>query len=250
MDYRTAAYPEEYKDLDFHYYANTEEVYIYDNSRLATNETCWDLSGGEISFQSLELQPYKPVNFNVSGAGNYPFLTWSHSSKDDYLEVYEIYRKVGKFGFFSKIDEVSSATTSYTDYDYVPGSSVLLTYKIRAKNGSGPSAYSEFTNEKYIYGDLYKEGANEIYYEFNLAQNYPNPFNPTTTITYSIPEQEFINLKVYDALGKEIIDLVNEEKEAGQYSFDFNAENLPSGIYFYTISAGKNTYTKKLLLVK
>lgn len=86
---------------------------------------------------------------------------------------------------------------------------------------------------------------------FKLEQNYPNPFNPTTTINFSIPVSSKVTLKVYDALGKEVSTLVNEFKNAGNYSADFTAtSNLTSGIYFYTINAGNFVDTKKLMLVK
>jgi len=86
---------------------------------------------------------------------------------------------------------------------------------------------------------------------FNLEQNYPNPFNPTTTINFSIPTSSKVSLKVYDALGKEVSTLVDEFKNAGNYSADFTAtSSLTSGIYFYTITAGNFVDTKKLMLVK
>jgi photosystem II stability/assembly factor-like uncharacterized protein len=85
---------------------------------------------------------------------------------------------------------------------------------------------------------------------FYLQQNYPNPFNPSTTIKYSLANRQFVSLKVFNILGHEIVNLVNEEKAAGQYNVSFNAVNLPSGIYFYTIHAGNFTETKKLILLK
>jgi photosystem II stability/assembly factor-like uncharacterized protein len=85
---------------------------------------------------------------------------------------------------------------------------------------------------------------------FNLAQNYPNPFNPGTTIRYSIPQISFVTIKVYDILGREIRALVNENKAAGNYSVSFDAGNLASGIYFYTIKAGDFVQTKKMILLK
>jgi hypothetical protein len=86
--------------------------------------------------------------------------------------------------------------------------------------------------------------------DFMLIQNFPNPFNPSTTIKYQIPELIFITLKVYDALGNEIATLVNEEKTAGTYEVTWYAENLPSGIYFYQLRAGKFVESKKMLLLK
>jgi hypothetical protein len=83
-----------------------------------------------------------------------------------------------------------------------------------------------------------------------LEQNYPNPFNPSTNIRFTIPEKEHVTLKVFDVLGREITTLVNEVKEAGTYNIKFNAQNLPSGVYLYTLAAGKYTATKKMMLVK
>jgi hypothetical protein len=85
---------------------------------------------------------------------------------------------------------------------------------------------------------------------FNLEQNYPNPFNPTTTIKYSLPQQTFVSLSIYDLLGREIVILVNEEKDAGTHSIKFNGSNLSSGIYLYRIQSGSFWETKKLILIK
>jgi len=83
-----------------------------------------------------------------------------------------------------------------------------------------------------------------------LLQNYPNPFNPTTTINYSIPKSGLVTIKVYDVLGKEVRTLVNEEKTAGNYSVQFNGNNLSSGIYFYRMQSDNLSQTKKLILLK
>jgi len=85
---------------------------------------------------------------------------------------------------------------------------------------------------------------------FSLGQNYPNPFNPSTTISFSIPNSEFVSLKVYDVLGKEVTTLVNGHKTAGIYSVQFTTDNLSSGIYFYTFKAGNFSETKKMILMK
>ena len=93
--------------------------------------------------------------------------------------------------------------------------------------------------------------------EFSLNQNYPNPFNPTTTIKYSIPnvtlsgvEGSRVQLKIYDVLGNEVATLVNENKPAGSYEVNFDAEGLTSGIYFYKLQAGSFVQTKKMILIK
>lgn len=91
---------------------------------------------------------------------------------------------------------------------------------------------------------------NPIINSFSLEQNYPNPFNPTTRIKYSIPEKDFVSIKIYDVLGKEVTSLINTIKDAGSYEVEFDAKNLASGIYLYTIRAGNFTSTKKMILLK
>ncbi|MDP2303669.1 MAG: T9SS type A sorting domain-containing protein [Ignavibacteria bacterium] len=86
--------------------------------------------------------------------------------------------------------------------------------------------------------------------EYALFQNYPNPFNPMTTITYQIPKEGLVTLKIYDILGKEVATLINEEKQAGKYSIDFNASKLSSGVYLYELRSNEYKSTKKLLLMK
>ena len=86
--------------------------------------------------------------------------------------------------------------------------------------------------------------------QFYLYQNFPNPFNPTTTIKYEIPERSFVSIRVFDVLGNEITTLVNEEKPAGGFKVEFNGANLPSGIYFYILTAGEYNSTRKFILLK
>ncbi len=92
--------------------------------------------------------------------------------------------------------------------------------------------------------------------KFALYQNYPNPFNPTTTIKYSIPNIDGIetlhvtSLRIYNILGEEIATLVNEKQSPGNYSVTFDASNLASGVYFYTLRVGSFVATKKMILLK
>jgi hypothetical protein len=86
--------------------------------------------------------------------------------------------------------------------------------------------------------------------EFRLSQNYPNPFNPSTIIEYSIPSSTHISLKVYDILGNEVAELVNEQKTAGRYRVNFNGENLSSGIYIVRLNYNNYYKTIKTTLIK
>jgi hypothetical protein len=85
---------------------------------------------------------------------------------------------------------------------------------------------------------------------FILKQNYPNPFNPSTKIEYSIPEESFVNLKVYNVIGQEVATLVNQFQKAGTYRADFNAEGMQSGIYIVKLTANKFTKSIKMTLLK
>lgn len=86
--------------------------------------------------------------------------------------------------------------------------------------------------------------------KFLLLLNYPNPFNPSTTISFSLPETEFVTLKIYDMLGREITTLVNEEKSPGYYSLEFDGRELASGTYIYRIQTSKFIEAKKLILMR
>ena len=85
---------------------------------------------------------------------------------------------------------------------------------------------------------------------FILEQNYPNPFNPSTSIKYSIPEGGFVTLDVYNLLGEKVTSLVNGVQEAGRYEINFDASNLASGIYVYSLRSGSFNLVKKMLLMK
>ncbi|MBK7107036.1 MAG: T9SS type A sorting domain-containing protein [Ignavibacteriae bacterium] len=106
--------------------------------------------------------------------------------------------------------------------------------------------------ENYDYKNLVDVAENKIIpVRFQLFQNYPNPFNPSTTIRFSIPENNsHVNLKVYDVLGSEIATLINENKSSGNYSIDFTAKNLNSGIYFYKLQINSESYVRKMTYLK
>ena len=86
--------------------------------------------------------------------------------------------------------------------------------------------------------------------QFVLDQNYPNPFNPTTNIDFSLPQTQFVSLKVYDVLGKEVASLLNTTMSPGNHTVQWNAANTSSGVYFYRLTAGTFTMTRKLLLLR
>ena len=98
---------------------------------------------------------------------------------------------------------------------------------------------------------LVDKNNNTIPDNFILSQNYPNPFNPTTRISYTIPEGNHVKLKIFNTLGQEIKTLVNKYQEADWYSISFNADNLATGVYFYSLQVGDKFHdVKKMLLVR
>jgi hypothetical protein len=86
--------------------------------------------------------------------------------------------------------------------------------------------------------------------EYLISQNYPNPFNPATNIKFEIPNAGPIRLSVFDALGREVAKLVDQNMDAGSYKADWNASGYPSGVYFYRLQSSGISITKKMVLAK
>jgi carboxyl-terminal processing protease len=94
------------------------------------------------------------------------------------------------------------------------------------------------------------EKPDEVLMQYTLMQNYPNPFNPATTISFTLPKQDFVTLKIFDSLGREVETLISKEMNTGRHSLKWNAAHYPSGVYLYQINAGNYRETKKLVLLK
>jgi hypothetical protein len=95
-----------------------------------------------------------------------------------------------------------------------------------------------------------EDGVNLTAQEFSLSQNYPNPFNPSTSISFKLSASSFVSLKIFDLLGREVTTIVSEQLSAGDHLRQWNAVNIPSGIYFYRLQNGSFTETKKLVLLR
>jgi hypothetical protein len=139
----------------------------------------------------------------------------------------------------------SGTTVSYSSYvynDILPNEveSCSIKYRLQQVDFDGSFTFS----------DIIEVQLNLLPDKFQLEQNYPNPFNPVTSIHYTVGSKQSLTLKVYDLLGREIQTIVNEEKPAGFYNIDFDASNLPSGVYFYQLKAGNFVATKKMVLMK
>ncbi|MBU0475037.1 MAG: phosphodiester glycosidase family protein, partial [Bacteroidetes bacterium] len=132
---------------------------------------------------------------------------------------------------------------------------ILASGRVVNTNYSGSIFFDNLT-ANYSEPTVSVEENNNLVSEFRLDQNFPNPFNPTTTIQYAIPQNaknnytQPITLKIYNILGQEIATLVNKEQNAGNYSVQFDARNLASGVYYYTLKSGTYTQSKKMLLLR
>lgn len=144
---------------------------------------------------------------------------------------------------WAKIGFVSGSGTSNSPKNYFFTDQHLFAgqyaYRLKQINTDGTFKYSQEV-----------EVVIKAPHMFALEQNYPNPFNPTTMISYQLPANGYVTLKVYDMLGREVTTLVNEVKSPGTYEVNFDGSKLSNGVYFYTLNAGNYTATKKLLLMK
>ncbi len=250
LDYRTSTLPENFQgDLKLDYSVDDNKFYIrYTQNEVPIDAKIWVLQPGT-GYSSQELEPLQPDNFNLSTYNSHPKVTWSHSANPyDFVTGYAIYRSTSDFGPFSKVAITSAGATNWIDWEFASGNMLTIYYKMVAVNGNRESQFTQTASMKVMPAKEGSQESNDL--KYTLSQNYPNPFNPTTTISYTIPSDEHVTLKVYNTLGEEVAELVNEIKTAGIYSTDFNAENLPSGIYIYRINTGKYTDSRKLLLIK
>ncbi len=197
----------------------------------------------ESTTQVDTVAPSVPLNFTIKHEQNEIILSWDQNPEND-ISHYAIYRGVIQNFTPSQYSLISTSTTnSFTDlevFDY------RVYYKISAFDNSGNE--SDYSEEASILVGV--ENNNGLPQEFSLLQNYPNPFNPSTTIRYEILETGWVSLKVHNLLGENVATLVNKREFSGNYSVEFNATNLTSGIYFYTLKSGTYFKTNKMFLIK
>jgi hypothetical protein len=186
--------------------------------------------------------PVELLTFSASVSANVVTLNWSTATELN-NHGFEIERSSDKTNWRTIAFKEGKGTTSEPQqYSYVDKLSDIasskLYYRLKQIDFLGSIEYSNIVEV---------EVAPSV---FSLSQNYPNPFNPSTTINYQLPVNSFVTLKVYDVLGNEVAALVNEQKPAGEYEVEFNASELVSGVYFYTLRAGDYVSTKKTVLLR
>jgi hypothetical protein len=151
----------------------------------------------------------------------------------------------------------NAAWTAYSNVNATSQTNMMVGYYTDLPTGDGCTAAWTATSPGYrtnmcfTIGPLGTEhNSIEVPTTYSLKQNYPNPFNPVTKISYDIPKQGLVTMKVYDILGRQVRELVNEVKGAGSYSVDFNATDLSSGVYFYKLEANGFSDIKRMMLIK
>jgi photosystem II stability/assembly factor-like uncharacterized protein len=189
----------------------------------------------------------------TNGGTNWISTNYPHSKN---FAMFFINQNTGWIGGGSVYDSAS--------IDYTTNGGLNWTHQLKNSNigvtklffinnltGWGIAGYSSNIIKTTTGGTTFIQNiSNEIPNECKLYQNFPNPFNSETIIKFAIKENGFVNLKIYDLRGKEICSPINEKLGAGIYSVSVNMNNLPSGIYFYRLTAGDKSFTKKFILLK
>jgi hypothetical protein len=151
-------------------------------------------------------------------------------------------------------NQISSSITAGTTELFIHPQTSAGTYSIRLFNYSGYGSYtiilSNTRPKAPSTGMKDEKSAFNIPQYFSLSQNFPNPFNPETSFEFQIPTSGFVSIRVFDLLGHEVANLLNDVRPAGVYRMTWNASTLPSGVYFYRLQAGNNSQVKKALLLK
>lgn len=212
----------------------------------------------------LLLPPSKPQNLISSVTADYhPKLTWDKNLEPD-MTQYKVYRSYSPTTNFTQIGTATHnpflQTITYIDYtidvphNWHQGGSTVY-YRVTAVDNqsleSVKSDYVQAASDEYI---EWKPSNNNINNKnasaFSLSQNYPNPFNPSTVISYSIPFEGSVRIRVFNMLGEMVSELVNQTQSAGEYETTFDAGNLASGMYFYSIEAISSDGSQNLKEVK
>jgi len=198
-------------------------------------------SGPPVHRRTISLDVIVPVElaaFSATRDNNDVVLTWFTATETN-NRGFEVQRK--STGVYEKIAfvEGNGTTTETMNYLFRDSNVPSGTYTYRLKQMDFDGSFS--------YSDEVEIEQPAVFY---LAQNYPNPFNPSTNIKYSVPTDGNVKLKIYDILGNEVSTLVDEFKQAGTFDVTFDGSILSSGVYYYRLTAGEMTTTKKLMLTK
>jgi len=188
--------------------------------------------------------------FNVAMGYYNSILVWNNSGSD--VQSFDIERKYGSDISWTKIKSILS--DSSPNYSFVDSNLIIGEYSYRIKQINIDSSYA-YTNVKSVFiSEVNDVNGNNVPSGFKLYQNYPNPFNPSTVISFALPKRMFVKLEVFNILGQKIATLINGYKSAGIHESIFQAENsnvkIGSGVYVYSLTAGKFRISRKMEMLK
>lgn len=224
---------------------------VYKNCKLVWGDKRFDASGiyaQDINPSGQLGQPVIPVELTTFEAvvnNNEVILNWTTSTETN-NRGFEIERLISENSLAQNWERIgyvegNGTTTEPKNYNFIDKETPegKVQYRLKQIDFDGSFNYSNTIEVEINYPD-----------DYILFQNYPNPFNPVTVISFQIPTKSYVSLKIYDLLGNEITTLVDEEKNSGVYSVNFDAPKYASGIYFYEFKAGDFRETKTMLLLK
>jgi hypothetical protein len=189
--------------------------------------------------------PVELISFTSLVKGNNVILMWNTAIEINNFG-FDIERNIAQNGWekigFVKGNGNTNSTQKFSFTD-APHGTASLSYRLKQIDLNGTYKYSDEINVE-IKQDL------SLPTVYKLSQNYPNPFNPSTRIAYSLPNDGFVSLKVFNALGKEVSSLVGENKKAGSYEVMFDGSKLSSGIYFVKMISAGYTSSIKMIIMK
>ena len=192
-------------------------------------------------FLNQSVVPVELKSFTAENNAGKVQLDWTTATETN-NSGFEIERKRSGQEFWKNIGftKGNGTSTKIHNYSYIDNpESGSYSYRLKQIDFDGSYKYSKTVNVEVT-----------APVQFELSQNYPNPFNPSTRISYQLSKSGFVALKVYNTLGQEAAVLVNGYQQAGKYGLNFNASNLPSGIYFYQLTEGEFTSVKKMILLR
>ena len=186
--------------------------------------------------------PVELTSFNASIKDTGVLLEWTTTTEINNMG-FEIQRNGSTAWETIGFVEGNGTTSEITNYQFFNdlsefNSSIKLEYRLKQIDFNGVFSYSDIVEVEFVPEN------------YSLSQNYPNPFNPSTSISFTLTKSTFVTLKIFNILGNEITTLVNQIVPSGKHEIKFDANNLPSGVYLYTITAGDFIDTKKMLLTK
>lgn len=201
-----------------------------------------------------KIQYWPVIAVNESGTIAIMFMDTRNTANNQTIEAWLARSVDGGVTFTNELISSEPSPTNipgsnvrfgdYIDIDYV-GQNIVPVWTDERLGGNNMEIFSAEISE--LLGIASNNNSPD---KFHLGQNYPNPFNPSTVISFSVPKQSYVTLKIYDQLGREIKTLIDDELGAGNFSATFSADNYSSGVYFYTLASDDFRETKKMLLIK